>query len=177
MRNPIILVLTLTWVGCLHTQEVEKGTRPDEDTVGAKPEEAKQEEAKQEEAKKGEGEKEKLVEKKPAAAAVSPEGKSVPKPTSPTARPPVEEGRPELAVSPSGLMKPEGARLIQQALAKRGYLPASHDTNALDKETSAALRRFQGDQDLARTGAPDRETVRKLGISLDKVFRSAKDNA
>lgn len=100
-----------------------------------------------------------------------------PKPTKPKssaeARPPVEEGRPELSVSPQGLMHPEGPRLIQQALTKHGYLPAAHQNGALDKETSAALRKFQGDEQLAKTGAPDRETVRRLGVPLDKVFRSS----
>ncbi len=165
MRKSLIVVFALTAAGCLHTREVEKDTQPDEDTVGVKP---NAEEAKPEEKKAA---------AVPAEPAVSPSGKPLPKPTSATARPPVEAGRPELAVSPAGLMKPEGARLIQQALVKRGYLPASHDTNELDKETSGALRKFQGDLDLARTGAPDRETVRKLGLSVDEVFRSAKDNA
>lgn len=88
-------------------------------------------------------------------------------------RPAAEAGRPELAMSPEGLMLEDGPRLIQRALADRGYLAADHQTGTLDAETSAALRKFQADQKLARTGAPDRETVRKLGVALSKVFKKA----
>jgi hypothetical protein len=88
----------------------------------------------------------------------------------PTARPSAEPGRPTLAASPTGLMIPEGALMIQKALTAKGYL-SDHQTNTLDEETSAALRKFQGDQGMARTGAPDRETLRKLGISLTKIYR------
>lgn len=86
-------------------------------------------------------------------------------------RPSAEAGRPELAMSPEGLMLEEGPRLIQEALAERGYLAADHKTGKLDDETTAAIRRFQADRMLARTGAPDRETVRKLGLSISKVFK------
>ncbi len=79
-------------------------------------------------------------------------------------------GRPQLANSPEGLMLPGGVLLIQQALTKRGYLHEA-DSGALDDETSVGLRNFQSDQKLARTGAPDRETVHRLGVLEDKVFR------
>ena len=79
-------------------------------------------------------------------------------------------GRPQLATSPAGMMLPGGPALIQQALTQLGYLP-DHQTGALDDETSGALRRFQADKNLARTGAPDRETLHKLGLSPDKIFR------
>ena len=94
--------------------------------------------------------------------------------SSPEARPPAEEGRPELSVSPEGLMLPEGPRLIQRALTKHGYLPSDSLSGELDKQTSAALRKFQGDEKLAKTGAPDRETVRRLGLSIGQVFRSSR---
>jgi hypothetical protein len=89
--------------------------------------------------------------------------------------PPVEpeqpmEKHPRLSTSPDGLMLPEGGAMIQRALAKRGYLQG-HDTGTLDDETAAALRKFQGDQHLARTGAPDRDTLRALDLSPDTVFR------
>lgn len=86
-------------------------------------------------------------------------------------RPPAEEGRPELSASGEGLMRPEGPRLIQEALADRGYLSKDHQTGELDAETSAALRRFQAAEEVARTGYPDRETVRKLGLSVARVFK------
>jgi hypothetical protein len=80
------------------------------------------------------------------------------------------ETHPRLSTSPDGLMLPEGGALIQRALAKRGYLQG-HDTGALDDETAAALRKFQGDQHLARTGAPDRDTLRALDLPPETVFR------
>lgn len=86
-------------------------------------------------------------------------------------RPAAEEGRPQLSMSPEGLMQPEGPKLIQQALAEQGFLDAGHQTGALDELTSAALRKFQDSRGLARTGAPDRETVRKLGLAIGEVFK------
>lgn len=79
-------------------------------------------------------------------------------------------GRPPLASSPEGLMLPGGALLIQQALTQRGYLHEA-DSGVLDDETSVGLRKFQADQKLARTGAPDRETLHRLGVSADEVFK------
>lgn len=79
-------------------------------------------------------------------------------------------GRPQLADSPEGLMRPGGVLLIQQALAKRGYLhPAP--SGALDDLTCAGLRNFQADEKLSRTGAPDRETVHRLKLNEDQVFK------
>jgi peptidoglycan hydrolase-like protein with peptidoglycan-binding domain len=147
MKTLMSLVTAVVCAGCLHTREVETGAPQEEE----KPEEAK------------------------AAADPAPAKKPTAKTKSPAVRPPVEEGRPELSVSPAGLLLPEGPALIQQALAKRGYLPAGHQTGTLDQETSGALRKFQGDEKLAKTGSPDRETVRRLGLTVGKVFRNAKD--
>ena len=80
-------------------------------------------------------------------------------------------GRPQLASSPEGLMVPEGPGLIQEALAKKGYL-SSYETGALDARTRNALQKFQNDQGLPSTGAPDHETLRKLGLDPAKVFRA-----
>lgn len=87
-------------------------------------------------------------------------------------RPPDEPGRPHLSSEAEGLLTPEGPRLIQEALSKRGYLPREHQSGELDVETSNALRRFQEDEHAPRTGYPDRETVRKLGLEVEKVFKS-----
>lgn len=86
-------------------------------------------------------------------------------------RPAAEEGRPQLSMSPEGLMQPDGPRRIQDALIERGFLDGAHRSGALDDETSAALRKFQAHEGLAKTGAPDRETVRKLGLSISDVFK------
>ena len=80
------------------------------------------------------------------------------------------QGRPQLANSPEGLMVPGGVLLIQQALTTHGYLHEA-ESGALDDATSVGLRTFQSDQKLARTGAPDRETLHRLGVPEEKVFR------
>ena len=83
---------------------------------------------------------------------------------------PAYPGRPELSTTATGLMKPEGPMRIQKKLADLGYYKGEV-TGELDEETAAALRKFQGDHDLARTGAPDRETVKQLGLSEADVWR------
>lgn len=110
---------------------------------------------------------EELAAQKPAPSSPNTKGTSA-KPEA--ERQAAAPGRPQLASSPEGLMLPGGVLLIQQALTKRGYLHEA-DSGALDDETSVGLRNFQSDQKLARTGAPDRETLRRLGVLEDKVFR------
>lgn len=85
-------------------------------------------------------------------------------------RPAVAPGRPQLATSAEGLMLPGAVLMIQQALIKKGYHKVT-ETGELDDETTASLRHFQADQKIMRTGSPDRETLRRLGISADKIFR------
>jgi hypothetical protein len=102
--------------------------------------------------------------------------------TPPRERGPNVAPRPEpngtpLTTSPSDLLKPEGARLIQRALAQREYLPEAHATGRLDRATVDALKRFQKDSALPRTGFPDRETVKKLGLDPGDVFRAATSEA
>jgi peptidoglycan hydrolase-like protein with peptidoglycan-binding domain len=86
------------------------------------------------------------------------------------ARIPPREGRPAVSASPEGLMNPGSARTIQEALKGKGYL--EEVTGTIDGATSAALRRFQKDQGLARTGAPDRETLRQLGVDPNDVYQT-----
>ena len=105
--------------------------------------------------------------KKPAASPPNTDGTSA-KPAA--ERQAAAPGRPQLANSPEGLMLPGGVLLIQQALTKRGYLHEA-ESGALDDPTCVGLRTFQSDQKLARTGAPDRETLHRLGVAGDKVFR------
>lgn len=75
---------------------------------------------------------------------------------------------PKLPVVPEGMMVKDGPAQIQKALAGRGYLQTQ--SGKLDDATSAALRKFQGDQQLAKTGVPDRTTLRKLGLNPDKIL-------
>ena len=160
LKRLMLLLAAVAAAGCLHTRQVDTGQPVEGEQEGAA--------AENPEAEKGA--------KKPAAASGPSKATAAsPKKSSAEARAPVEEGRPELSVSPEGLMRPEGPRLIQDALAKRGYLPNDHQTGKLDEKTSAAVRKFQGDEELAKTGAPDRETIRRLGLSLGKVFRNSSD--
>ena len=149
----IILAAALATVGCLHTKEKEQSTD----------ETPKQEEAQQKREKK-------------EGKAPDEEPKTAEKQKADT-RPPVEAGRPELSTTADALMVPDGPRLIQEALAQRGYLGEDHKSGKLDPETSAALRKFQSDKEVARTGYPDRETVRKLGLSIAEVFKATGTNA
>jgi hypothetical protein len=86
------------------------------------------------------------------------------------ARIPPREGRPAVSASPEGLINPGSARTIQEALKGKGYL--EEVTGKIDAATSAALRRFQRDRGLARTGAPDRETLRQLGVDPNDVYQT-----
>ncbi len=100
------------------------------------------------------------------------EGSAAQKPSQ--ARRPEKPGRPPLAASPSGLFVPGAVEQIQKALASKGYLDLSEvKSGDIDATTSAAVRKFQGDQGLARTGNPDHETVRLLGLDAEKLFRKS----
>jgi len=154
MKSRIILAAAVAaMLGCGHSKHVDRGDTPRED-------EAPKKEAKSEAQKKKTPTEQ---QKRPAAGDEKHEKE---------ARAPAEEGRPELTTSAEGLLQPDGPRLIQEKLAEKGYLAKDHHTNELDKETAAALRKFQGDQEVAQTGYPDRETVRKLGLTIAKVFKA-----
>ena len=87
-----------------------------------------------------------------------------------TERVPPRGDRPAVSASPEGLMNPGSARKVQEALRRSGYL--NDASGELDTTTSAALRRFQHDHGLAATGAPDRETLRSLGIDPSDVYQT-----
>jgi peptidoglycan hydrolase-like protein with peptidoglycan-binding domain len=152
-----LLVLAATAaasVSCIHSKEVDRG----------EPKQDGQEEAQQ---------KDGASPKKAPAPPPRTEKEAAKRETDEKeARAPAEEGRPELTTSADGLLLPEGPRLIQDALAQKGYLSRDHQTGKLDPETSAALRKFQADEEVARTGYPDRETIRRLGLSVAKVFKA-----
>jgi peptidoglycan hydrolase-like protein with peptidoglycan-binding domain len=107
-----------------------------------------------------------------AAQPTKEEGGAAAKPHA--ARRPQKPGRPPLAASPAGLFVPGGVEQVQQALAAKGYLDLdSAKKGDIDAPTSAAIRKFQADQGIARTGNPDHETVRRLGLDADKLFRKS----
>ena len=92
------------------------------------------------------------------------------------ARRPQKPGRPPLAASPSGLFVPGGVEQLQKALEQHGYLDASQaKSGEIDAATADAVRKFQTDQGIARTGNPDHETVRRLGLDPDSLFRKSSD--
>jgi hypothetical protein len=85
-------------------------------------------------------------------------------------------GRPPLAASPGGVLVPGAVERIQQALAARGYLDLrAAKRGQIDDATASAIRKLQSDQDIARTGFPDHETVRRLGLDPDRLFRRGGD--
>jgi hypothetical protein len=91
---------------------------------------------------------------------------------------PQRRAGPYLATTPAQLFVPGGIEHIQQALAVRGYLDlARAGRGHLDVLTSGAVRKFQSDQDIARTGTPDHETVRLLGLDPRTLFRKSEDPA
>jgi hypothetical protein len=90
------------------------------------------------------------------------------------AKRPERPGRPPLATGPGGLLVPGAVQQIQNALASRGYLHLdAAKPDVIDGPTSAAVRRFQSDQGIARTGNPDHETVRRLGLDAEALFRKS----
>jgi hypothetical protein len=100
----------------------------------------------------------KVVEKPPAIEK-APRRLRVPR----TAKPPQSV---PVAATPGGLLAPGAEQKINDKLSAGGFLKeATHDS------TGAALRRFQTAHDLPATGVPDHETVRRLGLKPDELFR------
>jgi murein L,D-transpeptidase YcbB/YkuD len=92
-----------------------------------------------------------------------------------------ERGEKEIpvATSPEGLLKPGAQERIEQRLADEGFLRrGDQPKSAARGETQPAasfdeaLRRFQAHEHLPATGMPDQETVRKLGLDPDDVFKA-----
>jgi hypothetical protein len=92
-------------------------------------------------------------------------------PQATTTRVPPRAGHPAVSATPEGFMQPGSVRRIQDALRSRRLLQGE-PTGRLDDDTSAALRRFQTSQRLAATGAPDRETLRRLGLDPQEIYRT-----
>ena len=73
-----------------------------------------------------------------------------------------------LAQAPEGLLTPGAEQKIRDKLSAGGFM--KEDANP---STEVALRRFQAAHDLPSTGVPDHETVRRLGLNPDDLFRKA----
>lgn len=89
-----------------------------------------------------------------------------------------EQGRREIpvATSANGLLKPGAEKQIEQRLADEGFLHRKDEGETggprATASTTEALRRFQEKHDLPATGMPDQETVRKLGLDPDAMFKA-----
>jgi hypothetical protein len=104
---------------------------------------------------------------KPAPAA-EPEAEAK-KPAPARKRPPEPASQPEdvpVSTSPAGLLAPGADDKIRDKLASAGFA-------ADGKSSKEALRRFQRANDLPATGIPDHETVKKLGLDPNQIFRAA----
>jgi peptidoglycan hydrolase-like protein with peptidoglycan-binding domain len=78
-----------------------------------------------------------------------------------------------VSTSHGGLLESDAATKIQERLVTLGFLDADKKSGAIDDPTGAALRKFQKSRDLAATGTPDQETVRKLDLDPKQIFRAA----
>jgi hypothetical protein len=74
--------------------------------------------------------------------------------------------------SPEALLAPGGEDEIREKLVAGGYLADPHA-----KSLEGGLRKFQSAKDLPVTGIPDHETVRRLGLDPNKIFRRAEPPA
>lgn len=77
-----------------------------------------------------------------------------------------------VAVSPSGLMRPGAERLLQVALAARGFLTERQITGTFSEATREALRRLQIATGLPATGLPSYATVEALGLEPGRIFHT-----
>ncbi len=90
-------------------------------------------------------------------------------PTAGTSTTVQKPGSPPVAASPEGILTREGVLQIQRALGAHGL--GVELTGVLDDATVAALSTFQRQQGLAETGMPSMETLRKLGLDADAIYR------
>lgn len=72
--------------------------------------------------------------------------------------------------APSAELQPGAVSQIQRALVDRGFLAGDYKNDELDGPTSAAVRKFQNNEDLPATGIPDAETAKHLGLDPDRLF-------
>jgi hypothetical protein len=85
----------------------------------------------------------------------------------PPKEPQVSSARP-VRTTPGGMLDPVAMRKVQAALSRHGEKTPS--SGLLDEETQAALRRFQDKEKMAKTGMPDFDTLRKLGLDPKTIY-------
>lgn len=75
--------------------------------------------------------------------------------------------------SPAGQLEDGAVKKIQDRLVAKDFLKPDQESGELDERTTEGLRKFQKSRDLASTGTPDQETIRKLGLDPNEIFRAA----
>jgi hypothetical protein len=85
----------------------------------------------------------------------------------PPKEPQVSSERP-VRTTPGGMLDPKAMRQLQSALSRHGVQAPS--SGPLDEETQAALRKFQAREQMAQTGMPDYDTLRRLGLDPKKLY-------
>ncbi len=85
----------------------------------------------------------------------------------PPKEPQVSSERP-VRTTPGGMLDPQAMKKVQAALDKHGVQAPS--SGQLDDATQAALRRFQGREHMAKTGMPDYDTLRRLGLDPKQIY-------
>ena len=85
----------------------------------------------------------------------------------PPVEPQVASERP-VRTTPGGMLDGKSMRALQSALNHHGVkTPMS---GQLDDETQAALQKFQKREQMAATGMPDFDTLRKLGLDPKAIY-------
>ena len=82
---------------------------------------------------------------------------------------PKSESGIQLASSPTDALTHDGLIRVEKALVVRGYL--DQERPSFDERVKDAMAKFQKKEGLPSTGAPDRETIRRLGLHTEDVFK------
>jgi peptidoglycan hydrolase-like protein with peptidoglycan-binding domain len=85
----------------------------------------------------------------------------------PPETPQVGSARP-VRTTPGGMLDSKSMKQLQAALGRKGFkVPES---GQLDQATEAAIRKFQAHEQIASTGLPDFDTVRRLGLDPKAIY-------
>jgi len=144
-RRWILYVSLVLGGACAHTKTTDDGTEKQTQTKEAKQEEQPKRAQKQTKPLAGDEKGSELHPGKPDAVPV--------------------------ATGPAALLKPGAEEKMRERLTAGGYFDQDK------KESGAAMRRgirrFQKEHDLPATGVVDHETVKRLGLAPDQIFRQA----
>jgi peptidoglycan hydrolase-like protein with peptidoglycan-binding domain len=85
----------------------------------------------------------------------------------PPETPQVGSARP-VRTTPGGMLDAKSMKQLQGALGRHGFKVA--ESGELDQATEAAIRKFQAHEQIASTGLPDFDTVRRLGLDPKTIY-------